>query len=696
MTVHPVRAVKAHVALRALLGLCGLLLALLPGAAARADGGPAPVGSRPAVLAKDKPFKAQAEVVMTSPQAGKVRVSVWMFKDDHYIYQERSSVAVAAPEGVTVGAVVAPPTKTKYDPNFDKDVVIHVGTPTFEVPIDLGAVAPPVELKLTVKYQGCNPVQCFFPATEQLTVTVPAAGGQKGAALPAAGGEPPAAQAAAPANVPVNASASVPANAPAEVPAAAAADAPAAALAAVVPADAAKVAARVGSPAEAGVAAAAADDSVFDTDVKVALGKSVWLAFLVAFLAGILTSLTPCVYPVIPITLRVLGASQAERRIEAFSLAFVYVLGMAAVYTGLGVVAAATGGLFGAWLQSQWVVATLVVIFIAMGFSMLGAFDIALPSGLATRLSNVQGRGYPGAFLAGTVSGVVVGPCSAPVLLSLLGYIAESGNVGLGSALMFTYAMGMGVLFLVIGTFAASLPRSGGWMDSIKGVLALMIFGVALWYMRLLTPSPLPQAAYLFIVGGFGLAAGTFVGAFHPVTWEDGWDRKARKTLGILATAAGLLFVLDGLLAARGIAGGLASFGQGRAPAEVAVATIPWTRSEAEGLARAREEGRPALVDFTAEWCAVCQEIEHEVYTDPRVVARMKDFVPILVDGTNDTDPQFVTLKAKYVVPALPKVVFIDASGEVLEELAVTELVTADEFLRRMDVAANSGRTARR
>ncbi|MBW2225253.1 MAG: sulfite exporter TauE/SafE family protein [Deltaproteobacteria bacterium] len=188
------------------------------------------------------------------------------------------------------------------------------------------------------------------------------------------------------------------------------------------------------------------------------------------FVAGLATSLTPCVYPMIAITVSVFGARKAESRARAALLSTSFVLGIAALFTPLGVVSALTGSAFGSALASPWVVGTLSALFAAMAFSMFGLFDLALPFALQNRLAQAGGFGLRGAFILGFVNGLIAAPCTGPVLAVLLTWVATTGNVAFGALALFIYAIGIGVLFWFVGTFAVTLPKSGRWVEWSKVV----------------------------------------------------------------------------------------------------------------------------------------------------------------------------------------------------------------------------------
>lgn len=695
-----------------------LLTASLVWAGATGPEAVPPVPKGDIQLNKDKPFRAAAGVPATVAPGGSIqlRYTVHVLDSNHYLYKEMMKVVLKPAAGVTYGPVQfsrAP--ETKYDQFEERDREIYKATVTMYVDAKVAADAKPgpLTLEATVHYQGCNPTVCFMPTKENFTHPLQVGGKQAAAdssvagdSQASAGGETGEGSAADPVeSEPAAALAST-----ASSPTGAASDAPAAPVAAGAAAGAVE-AAPVTAGAVPGAAAGAADaasagaalvattgPALTGTAVSAAVAPAqavsggfltfdpskglLWM-FVVAFLGGVVASLTPCVYPIIPITLSVLGARNSASKLHGFSLALVYVLGLSVTYTILGVVAATTGALFGSLMQSSWVLGAISVLFIAMGFSMMGFFDVTLPSDLTNRLSGVRGRGYPGAFLTGAVAGLVASPCIGPLIVSLLTYIAQTGNVVVGAALMFTFAFGMGQLFLLLGTFAVSMPRSGAWMDTVKGVLSLMLFGVGLYYLSFVVP----PGYYELLMGASAVLAGTFVGAFDPITEEAAPGSRLNKGLGILMLVVGIYSVLGGLVGTGLLAPQLSLALQRPAVSapNVAVATgsISWSTDYEAKLAQAQAEQRPVLIDFTADWCAACKELEHYTFTDPRVIRAAQDFVTIRVDGTDET-PLFTRLKEKYGILGLPYVLFIDASGQKLEPLTVTGFVKADEFLRRM------------
>ena len=240
--------------------------------------------------------------------------------------------------------------------------------------------------------------------------------------------------------------------------------------------------------AESGQAAAV--DETLAGRIKTGLKDGSWWVFALVFLAGVVGSLSPCVYPLIPITISLFGARSASSRAHGFVLSLVYVLGIAVTYSTLGVLAATSGGLFGSALQSSWVVGTVAVVFVAMGMSMLGVFEIRIPDAINQKMNDVGGghsSRFLTSFLMGTVAGIIAAPCVGPPLVAVLAYVATTGSKSAGISLLSIYSLGMGMLFIFLGTFTQYLtriPKSGGWMEVVKGSMGIVMLVVGLVYFQ--------------------------------------------------------------------------------------------------------------------------------------------------------------------------------------------------------------------
>ncbi len=397
-----------------------------------------------------------------------------------------------------------------------------------------------------------------------------------------------------------------------------------------------------------------------------ALARGPVFAVLAAFVGGLLVSLTPCVYPMIAITVSVFGANQAKSRLQAAGLSSVFVLGIAVMFTALGVGAALSGAIFGRFLSNPFVVGGLAIVFLLMSASMFGAFELALPSGLTNRLATVGGIGFGGAFVLGLVSALVAAPCTGPVLTGILVWIATSHRVVLGTGVMFTFALGLGVPFFVVGTFAVSLPKSGSWMLGVKWIFGVVLAVVALYFLRnvvgALQHVAQPTRAFggtsISLLGAAMVLAWLYVaaerrGAVHPER------SKAYKLVSIpLAIAGGFMLV---------------------SWIQLPAAQLEWLTSEVDGAKLASAEHRPLIVDFGAEWCGACKELTSHTFADEKVRSEAGRFVAVRVDATDEDDPQVNAVKDKYRVVGLPTVVVMDSRGQ--EKVRFNEFVPPQRFL---------------
>lgn len=403
------------------------------------------------------------------------------------------------------------------------------------------------------------------------------------------------------------------------------------------------------------------------------------LAGVMAFGGGLLTCLTPCVYPMIAITVSVFGARSASTWRERVMLSSAFVLGIVVLFTSMLVGAALTGSIFGRALSNPWVLAGIAVVFIALAASMFGAFEMTLPDSLMQRLSTVGGLGYGGAFLLGLVSGVVAAPCTGPVLTGILIWIGRTQNVALGAVVGALFSLGLGLPFFLVGAFAVSLPKGGKWMLSVKSFFGVVMLIVALHYLQVGFPvlAEPAQGTTMFLLAMVGLAIlGLAIGGVH-LAWDDGGTGvKVRKAVGIVAITLGGFWAWASIdIPATGEA--MAATTTPDKPG--AAAPLVWEHSEQTATTRAKTESKPMLIDFTADWCAACKELSRETFSDPRVMAEASRFVACKVDATDDEDEQINAVKEKYKVVGLPTVVLYDSKGQ--ERKRFNEFVDAEKFL---------------
>jgi thiol:disulfide interchange protein DsbD len=390
-------------------------------------------------------------------------------------------------------------------------------------------------------------------------------------------------------------------------------------------------------------------------------GGSLGSAMLVSFLAGIGTSLTPCVYPMIAITVSVFGARKVQNRMEGALLSTSFVGGMALLFTGLGIVASLTGGVFGDELSKPYIAGPLALVFLVLAASMFGAFELALPHSWTTRLSEAGGLGHKGAFVLGMASSIIAAPCVGPVLGLLLPWIGTTGNIAFGVACMLAYSLGMGLLFWVVGTFAVSLPKSGRWMEWVKSGFGLLMVASALYFVRDWIPGypALRSAPPPVFISLAVLVVGLALGAVH-LSFSGGSLDRTRKSLGIVAVAVGALMLLGKL--------------------ETRPTHEGWERDLVSAREKAKAASSPLLIDFGASWCQACGELERHTFSNPDVISESQRFVKVKVDLSPGQD----VAKGKewlsgYGARGLPLVVVHDSNGK--EAVRITEFVEAPRML---------------
>jgi len=409
------------------------------------------------------------------------------------------------------------------------------------------------------------------------------------------------------------------------------------------------------------------------------------------FLGGILTSFTPCVYPLIPITVSFFAsrgiAGGRKSRVRVLLLSVVFVLGMATMYSLLGVLAAATGSVFGAVMANPVVIGVVALLFVAFAFSMFGAFEITLPVSLQTRLSTIGGAGgFTGVFAAGLVAGIVAAPCTGPVLGAVLTYVATTGDTPFGFVALFVFALGMGLLFVAIGTFSSSLmPKPGPWLEKTKSVFGIVMLVMAVYFLRGIFPlfqtlglSGLHGAAISLVLTLLGLLAGAVHLRFRAGFDREGnpeapptiWER-SRKTAGIILCVAGIY--------------GIVLVATSASSKEAATANgVTWESDEASAVTRAIEQRKPVLIDAYADWCVACRELDAITFADPRVQRRLRSFVTVKLDFTATT-PETQKLRQKYGIVGLPTVLVLDENGVEEKEKRLVGFEPPDKFLKRLD-----------
>ncbi len=407
------------------------------------------------------------------------------------------------------------------------------------------------------------------------------------------------------------------------------------------------------------------------------LQTNVFFAFVFVFFAGVLTSFTPCIFPMLPITISILGYhANKGNRWHNFSRALSYVLGIAITYSMLGVVAALTGQLFGSALSNKYILASLCFLFVMMALSMWGVFEIQVPAFIRNRFGSGKSHGLGGAFVMGLVAGIVASPCVGPVLVSILSFISTTKQVFLGFGLMFTFAMGLGMLFIFIGLFSHALqllPKSGAWMDFIKFILGAGMWVAALYYAQFL----MMHRWWLAIVALSFLILSIWKGAFH-FRKKNYIKQSFLLALFIFSSSVFILSFIDPDVLSRSV-----TYAEAKTDLEVSKQKIVWQKYSPELLKEAQAAQQPVLLDFFAEWCGACHELEEKTYTNPEFVELSTKFKLIKVDATQD-NPETQKILAQFGVQGLPTVLFINKKGEILKNLTFTQFIEWKDLKPKM------------
>lgn len=554
---------------------------------------------------------------------GNVVEATWTIADGYYMYRDK--ISFAASDGTALGAPQIPRGTVKFDDNFGKEVETHRGRLVVRLPV---TAATGGEIVITAKGQGCADKGLCYPPTEQRArVTL-------------------------------------------------------AALAAPV-----RVAATT-----AAVNAGASDDSRIEAALRSRSLAAVVPLFLVL---GLLLSFTPCVLPMVPILSSIIvGQRGAMTKARGFSLALAYSLGMALVYTALGMAAGLAGEGLAAALQKPVVLATFAALLVLLALSMFGFYELQLPAALQSRLANLSNRRHAGTlagvFAMGAVSALIVGPCVAAPLAGALLFISQTRDVVIGGAALFSLAAGMSVPLLLVGVSAGSLlPRAGAWMEGVKRFFGALLIATAIWMVAPVVPVWAQMLAWaaLFVIGA------VYLGAIDPLApGASGWH-KLGKGVGVLLLLAGAVQIVGVATGGRDVLQPLAQLAarpDASAAAPVAAAaTGRWVKvknvAELE-RALAAAGGRPALLDFYADWCVSCIEMERFTFSDARVAQRMNRMLLLKADVTHNTADDRALLK-RFSLFGPPGIVLFDCRGREVAGARVIGFQKADAFLAVLERA---------
>lgn len=565
----------------------------------------------------------------------------------YYLYQERLGFSVASGE-VSLSKPLLPAATLKNDPNFG-DVLIYKENFTVDIPVQGTG-----KFELLVKFQGCADAGLCYPPQKQ-TITLSAEAG----------------------NVSQNNSVDRFIQ-----------------QAKQQSATAVDQRANTSPPATDVDKAAQQELSESDRIAGMLTGGNIGLILLFFFGVGLLLAFTPCVFPMIPILSSIIvgqGESLTTRR--AFTLSLVYVLAMASTYTIAGVLAGLFGANLQAAFQNPWILSAFSLIFIALALSMFGFFELQLPASVQAKLADIsnkqQGGTLAGVAVMGLLSALIVGPCVAPPLAGALIYIGQTGDAFLGGAALFALSMGMGLPLLAVGTAAGKyMPRAGGWMDAVKAVFGVALLAVAIWMLSRI----LPESISLLLWAALAISSAIYLGAFDAAT--SGWQ-KLWKSLGLLGFIWGVFLLIavasGGKSSLTPLSHWVASSSASASNSVNAHDLFQRVNSSAEldtVLAEAKSKQQVVMLDFYADWCVSCKEMEQFTFTDTRVASQMQQMKLVQIDLTDNTAEHQALLK-RFGLVGPPAILFFDANGNERRGLRVVGFMKADAFTQQLSKAIN-------
>jgi thiol:disulfide interchange protein DsbD len=617
------------------------------------------VAWRPALAAEDDFLEPEKAFQFSArPLDAKTVEVTFDIAPGYYLYRDQFRFAAT---GATLGAAAIPPGKVKFDETFQKNVETYRDTVKIAVPVE-SAAAP---FRFVTTSQGCADAGLCYPPMQSAAMVSLAGFGGNGTVMPVAAGEPG-----------VSATAAT------------------------------SLAVTSALPAAATSATGAGESGAIESVLR---GGAFWPIVGVFFLAGVLLSLTPCVLPMLPIVSSIIvgqggygggaalagaaagGGSQSSgasiSRGRGFALAASYSFGMAIVYTAFGVAAGLAGEGLAATLQNPWVLGAFALGLVALSLSMFGVYELQLPSALTCRVTDAAQR-LPGGRVAGVcamggISALIVSPCVAAPLAGALLYLSQTRDVWLGGTALFSLAAGMSVPLLLVGASAgAILPRAGAWMVEVKMVFGVLLLGVALWTVQPVMARPLALA--LWGVLAFVVAAIVYSRGRSAAGAAASKHRSWRYAVAALFSLVGLVEIVGAAAGGTDPLQPLARFtSQGGAAAVSAGPRFATVRSVEELDAALRQTSRPVMLDFYADWCVSCREMERFTFTDAAVQQRMSGALLLRADVTANSAQDRALLR-RFHLFGPPAMIFFDRSGHELGTVRLVGFQNSERFLETL------------
>ncbi len=602
----------------------------------------------PQARAEEEFLDPEQAFVLTAAMSAPDQLDVhFQIAPGYYMYRKRFEFTSADPSHL--GAPQLPDGEKVYDPNFDEVMEVYRQSVTVRVPI-LADSSAGGELQVDVVSQGCADAGlCYSPSTQTLTL-IPTAQGFEVAGPFGVLSVPPPGQPASQAS------------------------------------------AASAQPSAGGVASAL---NLSDVGLADYLKQAGWgQVVLLSFVFGLLLSFTPCVLPMVPILLSIIAGRRetASSRWHGLAMAFAFVLGLSLVYTLLGVAAGLVGAGLAAWLQKPWVLGLFALILVVLALSMLDVFTFQAPSGLQSRLNDkvnrLPGGRFGGVFLMGMLSALIVGPCVAAPLAGVLLFISQTGDVVLGGSALFALAWGSGVLLLAVGAGSGRLlPKAGAWMNSVKTAFGVLLLATAWWMVSPLMVSSVAVLGWIVLALWAAALLGAFGRGAAPLT---AWSA-LRQGLGVLLAGWAALMLISVALGRPSVIRPLDGL-KNAGVAAPAAGKVEFQRIKtlAELEQRLAQATRPVMLDFYADWCVSCIEMENFTFSDPAVAQRMAQFELLQADVTaNNADDRALLKQFRLFGP--PGIMFFDSKGQYLDAHRVIGFQDAQRFGKVLDQVLAAG-----
>ncbi len=522
-----------------------------------------------------------------------------------YLYEHMMSAEVSeAPEDIITQDRVSvnwPEPRLRYDPHLDDEIEIYEGFLDGDMQVPIAASAEPGEYNITVTvgYQACTEEICYIPSRVQRDITFEIKEGE----IEAAPG----------------------------------------------------VETEIEQPDEPEPGTTVWEGENGGLEERLGEEAGIGLILLISYLAGLALTLTPCVYPMIPVTIAVIGASKAETKTVAFMRSLIYVLGIGLTYAAVGTLAAASGAAFGVQLQHPLVYVTLAVLFTLFALSMFGLFEINIPASWQSKIqAGLRGKaGLLGLLLTGMLSGVVVTSCGAPIVFAALSFIVATGDLLQGFVIFSAIAWGMGTPLVLAGTFSGALqhlPESGGWQQLVKNIMGAALVGASLYFIYL--SALLSPEHFSLLISAVLIVAAVYIGAFDRISPEVGGWLRARKSAGILLIMGAVYLVLPHI--------GLQPGREAESPA------IDWQTSIEASYERAEQENKPIIFYFSTDQCPACRRLERRTFPDSRVVGESGNFIPVKYHASplhGEGSEQVMDVLDEFGIKGFPTILLADPQG---------------------------------